>query len=396
MTRSTFDLYRKKSISVNWSGNALTLDVPVDVFSSFHVDRGTRVLLRSIQEAAPAWGRALDLGCGYGPISLCLAKLGLAEETHALDRDALAVLFTERNARRNGLTNVLARGGLAYDDCPAPRYDAIISNLPAKAGQPVHQMMLHGACHRLRESGEVWLVVVKPLAPSIDAILNHDAVDLIGRIPQGGHVVYHYVFSAPIDPTPLPYRRGGQPFRWQDVAYRLTTWFNLPEFDTLSRSTESVLRDAAHFLKGSGLRRVAVWNPGHGHIPLILAKSFDSIDDVALLSRDLLSLRAARLNLQDNGFRGRIVEFHTADMTSLGPAHDLGLVIGTLREGEGIDVCRENVDRVAREYAGVPIMMGCSSSFGARIARALTNRGLRASVRKRRKGYCSLFCQQAS
>ena len=106
-------LYANKTIESRLMGRTLRLDLPVDVFSSFQVDRGTRRLLRQIQAAAASWNAALDLGCGYGPIALHLAAAGVAGRCTAVDRDALAVSFTAANARHNDLANVEAHGAIA-------------------------------------------------------------------------------------------------------------------------------------------------------------------------------------------------------------------------------------------------------------------------------------------
>jgi len=389
------DLYLKKQVRVRWGQQQVALDIPVDAFSSFQVDRGTQLLLREIERSGPRWGRALDLGCGYGPIALWLAATGVADEVHAIDRDALAVAFTARNAERNGLANILARGGLAYDDPPAPACDAIVTNLPAKAGQPVHRLMLLGAAEHLTPGGDVWAVAVQPLEEQIDALLAHESVRPIRKIRKREHVVYAYSFAGRPPPPAGAYERGSALFEWGGVAYSMTSVFGLPEFDTLSRTTELVLACAAEALKGAEPEHVAVWDPGQGHIPVVLSRLRDSIRGFTLLSRDLLSLRAARANLRQNGFRGEVREHHTADVAVLKGSGEPGLIVGTLREGERMGVAVEKLARAHLQHPGVPVVMGCSSSFGARVVRRLRKRGVRASVGRKRRGSCSILCGQA-
>jgi len=88
---------------------------------------------------------------------------------------------------------------------------------------------------------------------------------------------------------------------------------------------------------------------------------------LTIASRDLLALATTRTNLEQNGYAGPIVEYHTAGLAA-GPADDgLELVIGTLNEGEGLAICRENLRRAAARFAGVPMLLGCSSSLGSRL-----------------------------
>jgi 16S rRNA (guanine1207-N2)-methyltransferase len=391
---SMVDLYRKKSISVAWWGRSVVFDLPVDVFSSFQLDGGSGLLLRTIVDAHPQWSRVLDLGCGYGPISLCLSVLGLAEQIDAIDRDALAVLFTAWNAQQNGVTNVAVRGGLDYAGCPAGGYDAVVANLPAKAGEPVHRQMLYGAADCLAPCGEVWIVVVRPLEASIDRILSHPAIRVRGKVQKAGHVVYRYAFHGRPEMPEKPYRRGIARFPWVGQEYAIAAAWGIAEFDTRWFATDLVLRDCERLGRGSALRRALVWNPGQGHIPILLAGMAASPAALSIASRDLLALGTTRSNLEQNGYANPIIEYHRAGLAAVPRDDGLELVIGTLNEGEGLAICRENLRRAAARYAGVP--MGCSSSLGSRLVPALRKAGLQARVLTRRKGFGTLFCRLAS
>jgi SAM-dependent methyltransferase len=392
---SILDLYRKKSISVAWWGRRVIFDLPVDVFSSFQLDAGTGLLLRTIVDARPRWSRVLDLGCGYGPISLCLSVLGLAERIDAVDRDALAVCFTAWNARQNGAANVAVRGRLDYSGCPAGGYDAVVANLPAKAGEPVHRQMLYGAAEHLAASGEVWIVVVRPLEESMDRILSHPAIRVRDKLRKAGHVVYRYAFDGRPELPETPYRRGIERFSWGQQQYAMAAAWGIAEFDTRSLATDVVLRDYERMGRGAAPRRVLVWNPGQGHIPVLLARSLTPPDRLTLASRDLLALVTTRSNLGQNGYAGEIIEQHTASLATVPGDDGLDLVIGTLNEGEGLPICRENLWRAASRFGGVPMLWGCSSSFGSRLVPALKKAGLQARVQTRRKGFASLFCRSA-
>jgi hypothetical protein len=393
---SIIDLYRRKSISVAWWGRKVNVDLPVDVFSSFQLDLGTGLLLRRIVDARPQWSRVLDLGCGWGPISLCLSVLGLAERIDAVDRDALAVHFTAWNAQQNGAANVAARGALDYAGCPAGGYDAVLANLPAKAGEPVHRQMLYGAADHLAACGEVWIVVVRPLEASIDRILSHPAIRVRDKVQKAGHVVYRYAFHGPPEMPETPYCRGIERFAWGGQEYAIAAAWGIAEFDTRCFATDLVLRDCEALGGGAALRRALVWNPGQGHIPVLLARRTPPPDGLTIASRDLLALATTQSNLRHNGYAGAVRQHHTAGLAAV-PADDAPeLVVGALNESEGLPVCRENLRRAAARYAGVPMLLGCSSSLGSRLVPVLRKSGLQARVQTRRKGFGSLLCRWAS
>src|SRR5437899_12379075 len=83
----------------------LTLQTDRGVFGSKGVDLGTRVLL---QEAPPPpqKGEVLDLGCGYGPIAIVLAKLAPGARIWAVDVNERALELSRPNAETAGASNV--------------------------------------------------------------------------------------------------------------------------------------------------------------------------------------------------------------------------------------------------------------------------------------------------
>lgn len=130
------------------------------VFSPDAVDRGTAVLLRSVPPP-PAHGDLLDLGCGWGPMALTMARLSPEATVWALDVNPRALELTAANAERLGLPGVRA---VPAEDIPETvRFASIWSNPPIHVGKKVLHELLLTWLPRLAAGGVAHLVVHKHL-----------------------------------------------------------------------------------------------------------------------------------------------------------------------------------------------------------------------------------------
>lgn len=386
--------YRRKTILWRPRGAALKLDVPVGLFSGFQVDRGTRMLLRALRDRQGQWQTALDLGCGYGPVALYLAAAGIAQRVEGIDRDALAVAATAHNAEANGLAAAVhARGALAYDDLAGRRYDAIVSNIPAKAGRDVHRLMLLGACEHLSSGGEVWIVVVAPLAGEFDRILADPAVELLRRQADSQHVAYGYRFTArPQLPAGDPYVRRTGRFEWCGIGYALTAAQGIGEFDTRSWQTDVLAEALRRAEAASAAERLVVVEPGQGHVALLAAKMCRGLGELIVVSRDLLALRATRRNMSANGLpAGRMVHavtFWDAEATEMHERPDV--VLAALEDKEGMALQVAKVAGWCAARPGRRVIVGCGAAFASRLRRQLAGMDIRALDEAAAKGFRAL------
>lgn len=130
------------------------------IFSPDHVDVGTKVLLRKVP-APPARGHLLDIGCGWGPITLTLALRAPEAHVWAVDVNERARDLTRRNAELAGLKNITV---CAPDEVPAHiEFDAIWSNPPVRIGKSELQQLLTRWLGRLTRDGGAWLVIQRHL-----------------------------------------------------------------------------------------------------------------------------------------------------------------------------------------------------------------------------------------
>jgi 16S rRNA (guanine1207-N2)-methyltransferase len=140
----------------------LTLTTDRGVFGGGGVDPGTKYLLLDGPPPAPdASGNLLDLGCGYGPVALALARRAPGATVWAVDVNERARALTAANAEAVGATNVRVA---APDQVPGDvHFAGIWSNPPIRIGKPALHALLLTWLDRLEPDGHAWLVVHKHL-----------------------------------------------------------------------------------------------------------------------------------------------------------------------------------------------------------------------------------------
>jgi 16S rRNA (guanine1207-N2)-methyltransferase len=140
----------------------LELELQADrgVFGSRALDLGTLTLLREAPPPPPA-GEILDLGCGYGPIAIAIARQAPGARVWAVDVNARALELTRANAKAAGAGNVTA--ALPDEVPPEIQFDAIYSNPPVRVGKgPLHELLLRWL-PRLRARAPAFIVVQRNL-----------------------------------------------------------------------------------------------------------------------------------------------------------------------------------------------------------------------------------------
>jgi 16S rRNA (guanine1207-N2)-methyltransferase len=152
---------RRREVSVDLFGRTVTAETANGVFAGEGLDRGTAVLLR---EVAPPTGspRILDLGCGWGAISLGLALAVPGSSIDAVDVNDRALALCRDNAARLGVTDRVR--ALRPEHVPADAtYDQIWSNPPIRIGKAALHDLLLSWLGRLVPHGVAYLVVGKNL-----------------------------------------------------------------------------------------------------------------------------------------------------------------------------------------------------------------------------------------
>jgi len=156
------NLKKDIKIVVNLLDNELILHTRWGVFSPRSIDEGTLLLMKHIEVGVN--DVCLDLGCGYGPIGLALAKHCTKGEVHMVDKDFVAIELANNNANLNNLSNTKAYFSDAFLQVPSEvKFDQVISNLPAKVGREQLSIILYDAFDALKPGGKITVVTINGL-----------------------------------------------------------------------------------------------------------------------------------------------------------------------------------------------------------------------------------------
>lgn len=134
----------------------LTFTTDAGVFSKKAIDFGSQVLLEAVNFDTNS--SLLDVGCGYGPIGITLAKAQGVVPT-MIDVNLRALDLAMQNVKQNAVTATIFQSNL-YDKVSGT-FDNIVSNPPIRAGKAVVHGVISGAYEHLKENGTLTIVIQK-------------------------------------------------------------------------------------------------------------------------------------------------------------------------------------------------------------------------------------------
>lgn len=179
---------QRREVRLDLVDGTLQLWTDRGVFSADRVDPGTRVLLAEAPSPPPGATHLADVGCGYGPIALTMARRSPDALVWAIDVNERARELCRLNAERNGVENVAV---VAPDEVPpGVRLDGLWSNPPIRIGKPALHELLQRWLGALTPAGRAWLVVQKHLgADSLAAWLTAQGWPTDRRTSRQGYRV---------------------------------------------------------------------------------------------------------------------------------------------------------------------------------------------------------------
>lgn len=173
----------EKSFEVTLKGNTLTLSTDSGVFSKERVDFGSQVMIEAIDPSVFPNGIVLDMGCGYGPVGLSLAKAYPELSIEMVDVNERALDLAKKNAEENDIANVKIYQSSIYEKVEEDAFGAVISNPPIRAGKKVVHQIISEAYQHLADQGVLIIVIQKKQgAPSA----KQKMIDVFGNVERIG------------------------------------------------------------------------------------------------------------------------------------------------------------------------------------------------------------------
>ena len=149
--------HEERSFRAVFAGRVLAFDTDAGVFSKQHVDPGSELLCKALPDTLS--GRVLDMGCGWGAMTvMTLARFPKAQVTMA-DVNERALSLAVSNVAKNHMeaTAILSDGFEKIEG----EFDAVITNPPIRAGKAVIYKMFEDAKAHLVFGGALYLVIRK-------------------------------------------------------------------------------------------------------------------------------------------------------------------------------------------------------------------------------------------
>ena len=365
---SYIEVYKNRDVSFKFRGRSYEFALSHGLFSSAGIDAGSALLLKVFSnyvddmgyEASQPQITILDAGCGTGVLGICAAGAltDILQErppagkpsvyVRAQDRDDLARLFTEHNAKRNNINPEIFSAHAepifaGPDKSGQKKWDIILSNIPAKAGEPVLEDFVRRSAALLKPAGRVFLVAVNPLADFFRSRIGENAF-LVSEQSNAGYTVFAYTSvyegapgitqakTAQTDDEQSPiifddnflqrypfYIRNRSEFEMTGISYKMDTVHGAADFDSPNGAIQTAAILTKKIMAKTGLSfndrpNILIHDDaGQGHFAVWLKKFLGSaaggkaggiggytVGDInwTLSGRNVLGRAAARAALQ--------------------------------------------------------------------------------------------------
>ena len=143
-------------LRVDLLGEKMTFLTDAGVFSKKMVDFGSQLLLKYLE--VNEGETVLDVGCGYGPLGLSLAKAYGVQAT-MVDINNRALDLARQNAERNKVEATIFQSNI-YEQVEG-KFDHVISNPPIRAGKQVVHEIIEKSRDFLKDRGDLTIVIQK-------------------------------------------------------------------------------------------------------------------------------------------------------------------------------------------------------------------------------------------
>ncbi len=174
------------------AGHNLQFHTTWGLFSPREIDEGSRLMMRYIEVDQES--DIIDIGCGYGPIGIALAKQAPEGKTLMVDKDFVAVDYARKNIELNGITNAEAILSNGFAQVGKREFDRVVSNIPAKVGKELLWLLLNDAKQHLRDQGQIYVVTINGLRQFMARNLKQ-VFGNYKKLKQGAHYTVAMAFK---------------------------------------------------------------------------------------------------------------------------------------------------------------------------------------------------------
>ena len=153
----------QKKISYHFDKVHLEFTTDTGVFSKDRVDYGSDLLIKTfLKEHPPGPSKYIaDVGCGYGPIGLTIAKVSPHHQLYMLDVNNRALALTGMNKTKNQIENAEIIESDCLSGVSDQQFDYILTNPPIRAGKDVVHRIFEEAYGKLKDQGALYVVIQK-------------------------------------------------------------------------------------------------------------------------------------------------------------------------------------------------------------------------------------------
>ncbi len=157
----------KKKIKYELENKKFEFITDNGVFSKAKVDFGTdvmlKVFLRENKDKENEKFNVLDIGCGYGVVSVVIKSFFQNVKTVSSDVNERALELTRENLLKNGVVkpendDFEVKKSFAFDNI-SEKFDVILSNPPIRAGKQTIFQIYEKSYEHLNENGEFYCVI---------------------------------------------------------------------------------------------------------------------------------------------------------------------------------------------------------------------------------------------
>ena len=151
---------REKTIDSTIANENFKFYTDNGVFSKESVDFGTKTMLESFS-TEKVNAQVADIGCGYGVISIFLAKKYPTFKFTMVDVNNRVLELSRKNIELNKRENEVEVLESSSFDNVKGNFDIVLTNPPIRAGKKIVHKIMTDSYEHLNPQGELWVVIQK-------------------------------------------------------------------------------------------------------------------------------------------------------------------------------------------------------------------------------------------